>query len=45
MIHGHIHNDISADFWPLLAAKENIFWYMTVTFDELLENNRELKSG
>lgn len=52
MIHGHIHNDTSADFWPLLAARDNVLnagvdinGYQPVTFDELLENNRVFKSG
>ena len=52
MIHGHIHNDTSADFWPLLAARDNVLnagadinGYQPVTFDELLENNRIFKSG
>ncbi len=52
MIHGHIHNDTSADFWPLLAARDNVLnagvdinGYQPVTFDELLENNRVFKNG
>ena len=52
MIHGHIHNDTSADFWPLLAARDNVLntgvdinGYQPVTFDELLENNRVFKRG
>lgn len=52
MIHGHIHNDTSADFWPLLVARDNVLnagvdinGYQPVTFDELLENNRVFKSG
>ena len=24
MVHGHIHNDTGADFWPLLAAWDNV---------------------
>ena len=24
MIHGHIHNDTSADYWPLIKARERI---------------------
>ena len=50
MIHGHIHNDTSADYWPLLAARGNVLnagtdvnGFMPVTFDELLENNRAFK--
>lgn len=44
MIHGHIHNDTRADFWPLIAARENVLnagvdinSFKPVTFDELLE--------
>lgn len=50
MIHGHIHNDTRADFWPLIAARENVLnagvdtnSFKPVTFDELLENNRHFK--
>lgn len=46
MIHGHIHNDTTADFWPLLKARDRVLNagveinnYMPVTFDEMLENN------
>lgn len=46
MIHGHIHNDRSADFWPLLAVRSNVLnagcdvnGYSPVSFDELLDNN------
>ena len=52
MIHGHIHNDTSADFWPLLCARDHVLnacveinGYQPVTFDELLENNRIWKSA
>lgn len=50
MIHGHIHNDTRADFWPLIVARDNVLnagvdinGYMPVTFDEMLENNRVFK--
>lgn len=50
MIHGHIHNDRSMDFWPLLAARSNVLnagcdinGFTPVTFDELLENNARFK--
>lgn len=50
MIHGHIHNDRSMDFWPLLAARSNVLnagcdinGFTPVTFDELLENNIRFK--
>ena len=52
MIHGHIHNDTRADFWPLIAARENVLnagvdtnSFKPVTFDELLENNRRFKES
>lgn len=52
MIHGHIHNDTKADFWPLIAACDNILnagadinGFMPVTFDEMLENNRRFKTN
>lgn len=52
MIHGHIHNDTSADFYPLIAARENVLnagvdinGFRPVTFEELLENNRHFKKG
>ena len=50
MIHGHIYNDTSMDYWPLLAARDNVLnagadinGLMPVTFDELMENNRNFK--
>lgn len=50
MIHGHIHNDTRADFWPLIAARERILnagvdinGFMPVTFEELVENNASFK--
>ena len=46
MIHGHIHNDISADYWPLLLVRANalnagvdINNFEPVSFDELWINN------
>ena len=52
MLHGHIHNDTRADFWPLIAARENVLnagvdtnSFKPVTFDELLENNRHFKEN
>ena len=52
MLHGHIHNDTRADFWPLIAARENVLnagvdtnSFKPVTFDELLENNRRFKEN
>ncbi|MCD8108572.1 MAG: metallophosphoesterase [Clostridiales bacterium] len=50
MIHGHIHNDTKADFFPLLVERENalnagvdINEFVPVTFEELLSNNRIFK--
>lgn len=50
MVHGHIHANTDADFWPLLRVRDNVLnagvdvnGYMPVTFDELLENNRRFK--
>ena len=50
MIHGHIHNDTSADFWPLLCVREralnagvDINGFRPVTFEELLANNIAFK--
>ena len=52
MIHGHIHADTSADFWPLLQRRANVLnvgvdvnGYRPVTFDELAENNRRFKAA
>lgn len=51
MIHGHIHNNRNADFWPLLAARDRVLnagvdinGFQPVTFEELLENNRRFKA-
>lgn len=51
MIHGHIHADISADFWPLIQRRDHVLnagvdlnGYRPVTFDELVENNRRFKA-
>ena len=50
MIHGHIHNDTSMDFWPMIVTRDNVLnagvdinGYKLVTFDELVENNRRFK--
>ncbi len=50
MIHGHIHNDTTSDFFPLIAARERLLnagadinGYCPVTFEELQENNRLFK--
>ena len=52
MIHGHIHNDTRADYWPLICIRENLLnagvdinHFQPVTFDELVENNRLWKNA
>ena len=51
MIHGNIHADTSADFFPLLCNRPNVLnagvdinGFMPVTFDELVENNDKFKT-
>lgn len=51
MIHGHIHNNTQTEFYPLIAAQKNILnagvdinGFQPITFDELIENNRDFKS-
>ena len=46
MVHGHIHANTDADYWPLiqrnpmmLNAGVDINNYEPVTFDEMVENN------
>lgn len=50
MIHGHLHNNTNADFFPLLVKRERVLNagvdinnFMPVTFEELCENNRLFK--
>ena len=50
MVHGHIHAKTDMDFWPLIAARENVLnagvdinGFQPVTFDELLANNIRFK--
>ncbi len=50
MIHGHIHNDTRADFWPLLAERElvlnagvDVNNFEPVTLEELIVNNKKFK--
>lgn len=50
MIHGHIHNDTTSDYFPLIAIRERVLnagadinGFRPVTFDELLENNNRFK--
>lgn len=51
MVHGHIHNDRSADFWPLLQCRERVLnagvdvnGFAPVTFEEMLQNNMRFKT-
>ena len=50
MVHGHIHNDTTSDFFPLLAVRERVLnagvdinGFRPVTFEELVANNRIFK--
>ena len=50
MIHGHIHNRTTMDYWPLLCSRERVLnagvdinGFRPVTFDELYENNQRFK--
>ena len=50
MVHGHIHANTNIDFWPLIAARENVLNagvelndYRPVPFDQLLANNKLFK--
>ena len=50
MIYGHIHNNTGADYWPLIAARDqmlnagvDINGFAPATLDELIENNRRFK--
>ena len=52
MIHGHIHGNTNADYWPYLQSHERILNasvevnnYEPVTFAELVENNRMFKAA
>ena len=52
MIHGHIHGNTNADYWPYLKEHERILNasvevnnYEPVTFAELVENNRRFKAS
>ena len=50
MVHGHIHNDTTSDYFPLIAGRErmlnagvDINGFRPVTFEEMQENNRIFK--
>lgn len=52
MIHGHMHNNIYADYYPLLIKRERVLnagvdinGFKPVTFEELCENNRIFKEN
>ena len=51
MIHGHIHGNTNADYWPylkshtrILNASVEVNNYEPVTFEELVENNSRFKA-
>ena len=50
MVHGHIHNDTTSDYFPLIAIRERVLnagadinGFRPVTFEEMQENNRIFK--
>ena len=50
MVHGHIHKDTTAEYWPLirknplmLNAGVDINGFEPVTFEEMVENNVRFK--
>lgn len=50
MVHGHIHNNTNADYWPYLQSHPNILnagvdvnGFMPVTLDEPISNNARFK--
>ena len=50
VIHGHIHNDTTSGYFPLIATQERmlnagvgISGFRPVTFEEMVENNRLFK--
>ena len=52
MIHGHLHADTSADFWPLLRVRDRVLnagvdvnHYEPVTLEELIRNNAAFKAA
>lgn len=51
MVYGHIHNNTNADYWPFLAAREqmlnagvDINLFEPVTLSEMIQNNRLFKA-
>ena len=52
MVHGHIHADTNSDYWPLIQRRERVLNagvdvndYRSVTFEEMVENNRKFKAA
>ena len=52
MIHGHIHNDTSMDYWPMIKARDNLLNagvdvnnFEPVSLEELIKNNRKFKEN
>lgn len=51
LVHGHIHANKSAEFWPLIERSEfmlnagvEVNDYIPITFDEMVENNKKHKT-
>lgn len=51
MVYGHIHNNTNADYWPLIATKDqmlnagaDINGFSPVTLDEMILNNQQFKA-
>ncbi len=51
MVHGHIHNDTSMDFWQLISVRDHVLNagcdvnnFEPVTFDEMIANNEKFKA-
>lgn len=50
LVYGHIHNNKSDGFWPLLSGMDralnagvDVNWFFPVTFDEMVVNNAKWK--
>lgn len=51
MVHGHMHAETGADFFPLICNRHNLLnagvdinAFVPVTFEELVENNQKFKT-
>ena len=52
MIYGHIHNNTNADYWPLIASRNqmlnagvDINGFAPVTLHEMIKNNQRFKES